>query len=161
MLDYGHAHKKPIDEGFKMSGNPQLPRWRSGMSRSPMGVTSDILGLKVLVRDTVAQLQQTGELAPARRKSLAECFHRYIENASVHRIRPNGISKSRFGHENIAARVVRITAGNEAATLLSLIDKFSNANLEAPERDKLVEFLSRVNVALDHSRASIPSSRYL
>jgi len=131
------------------------------MSRSALGVTSDILGLKVLVGDAVKSLREGADLAPSRRKSLSQCFHRYIELDSLHRLRPNGISKARGGLQNIAAAVVRTEAATDAPKLLAAIDKFADAELDAGERDLLVDFLSRVNVGLNRSRSGIPISRYL
>ena len=144
-----------------MSGNPQRSAWRMGMSRSALGVTSDILGLKVLVRDAVRSLRQGDELPSMKRQSLSEYFHRYIETTHVHRLRPNGISKARGTLQNVAASVVRTEAGENASTLLAAIDKFANSGSNIEERDLLVEYFSRVNVALQRSRASIPVSRYL
>jgi hypothetical protein len=124
-------------------------------------VTSDILGLKVLVSDAMKALDGRGDLPAARRKSLSQCFHRYIERDGVNRLRRAGISKPRSGLQNIAAVVVRREAADNASALLAAIDKFADAQLEPDDRRVLTDFLSRVNVALDRSRASIPVSRYL
>jgi hypothetical protein len=131
------------------------------MSRSALGVTSDILGLKVLIADAIKSLRNGEELAPTRRQSLSECFHRYIQHDSVHRLRPNGISKARGGLQNIAAIAVRTEAAEDAPTLLVMIDKFADARLDASEKDLLIGFLSRVGAALDRSRARVAVSRYL
>jgi hypothetical protein len=131
------------------------------MSRSALGVTSDILGLKILVSDAVKSLRNGEELAPTRRQSLSNCFHRYIQSDSLHRLRPNGISKVGGGLQNIAAIVVRTEAAENAPTLLAVIDKFAEARLDASERDLLIGFLSRVSAALDRSRAGVAVSRYL
>jgi hypothetical protein len=133
------------------------------MSRSALGVTSDILGLKVLVRDAMQSLRQGKELPSNKRQSLSEYFHRYIEASHVHRLMPNRISKAPGTLQNVAARVVRAEAeaGGNASTLLAAIDKFAASGSKIDERDLLVEYLSRVNVALERSRAGIPVSRYL
>jgi hypothetical protein len=104
---------------------------------------------------------QGEELPSVKRQSLSEYFHRYIETNHVHRLRPSGISKSRGTLQNVAANVVRVEAAGNASSLLAAIDKFANAGSNIDERDLLVEYFSRVNVALDRSRAGIPVSRYL
>jgi hypothetical protein len=131
------------------------------MSRSALGVTSDILGLKVLVADAVKSLSEGSELAPARRQSLSQCFRRYFECDGLNRLRPSRVSKAGGGLQNIAAVVARAEAAENAPALLAVIDKFAHAGLDSNERRLLVDFLSRVNAALDRSRADIPVSRYL
>ncbi len=131
------------------------------MSRSALSVTADILGLKILIGDTVKSLEGGADLATHRRQSLAKSFHRYIRHTNLDRLRPNAISKLRGGLQNIPATVVRSEAAEDAPNLLAVIDKFANGHLEEDEKSTLVEFLTRVNAALDRSRATIPISRYL
>jgi hypothetical protein len=130
------------------------------MSRSALGVTSDILGLKVLVGDAVKSLRGGGEFAPTRRQSLSECFHRYIED-DLHRLQSNGISKPRPGLQNVAAVVVRTEAAKNASNLLAALDKFATTRLDETESTLLINFLSRVDAALDRSRAGVAVTRYL
>ena len=144
-----------------MSGNPQHGAWRAGMSRSALGVTSDLLNLKILVGAAGKSLLEGGELAPTRRQSLSRSFHNYIDNDSMHRVRPNGVSSTRGGLHNIAAQVVIMAAGDDAPRVLQVIDKFASEKLDQQDRDYLATFLSRLNVALSRSRAGIRVSRYL
>ena len=52
-------------------------------------------------------------------------------------------------------------AAGEGPALLSAIDRFVDGSLTADEAFTLVDFLSRVDVALDRARRDIPVSRYL
>jgi hypothetical protein len=131
------------------------------MSRSPLGVTSDILGLKTLIVDAIESLNRGAELSSSKRKSLSEFLHHYIQANQAHNLKPNGILKGRRALQNIAASVVRKEAGGREAELLCAIDKFEVDGSGIDGRDLLVEYFSRVNTALARSRIGIPTSRYL
>jgi hypothetical protein len=131
------------------------------MSRNALSLTSEILGLKVLVSDAVNALTHEEEFPRARRMSLARTFHRYIQNNSLEHLRPNAISKLSGSVRPMAFHIVRDEAANDAQKLLKVVDKFRNKPLDRKEKQTLLKFLTRVDAALERSRASIPTTRYL
>lgn len=144
-----------------MSGNPQWLGWRGGMSRSALGVTSDILGLKILVRDAMQALQSGDDLPSIKRNSLSEYFHQYITTNHVHRLKASGVSKLRNNLQNVAATVVMLEAAGNGPKLLAAIEKFASYGSKIDERELLVDYFSRVNSQLERRRAGIPVNRYL
>ncbi|MCP3415739.1 hypothetical protein NLM16_16695 [Bradyrhizobium brasilense] len=133
------------------------------MSRSAMRVTSDILGLKVLIADVIHSLSAGPQLPQRRRKALSSSFHRYISDAGSVRLRPNGLSYARFGARQLPSTVVREEAVKfGTTTVLSAVDLYARGQLSS-KKDiaSLVEFLTQVDHALDKSRAELNIGRYL
>jgi hypothetical protein len=130
------------------------------MSRSPISVTSDILRLKILIRDAVRSVSDRQELPRVRRESLSKVFHRYIRG-DVESQRSRGISRTPDRSWQLPFGVMQEQAAGKGPALLSAIDRFVDGSLTADETSTLVDFLSRVDVALDRARRDIPVSRYL
>lgn len=143
-----------------MSGHSAGEMQGQKMSRSPISVTSDILRLKILIRDAVRSVSARQELPRARRESLSKVFHRYIRGDAESQ-RSRGISRTSDQSWQLPFGVMQEQAAGEGPALLSAIDRFVDGSLTADEALTLVDFLSRVDVALDRARRDIPVSRYL
>lgn len=133
------------------------------MSRSAMRVTSDILGLKVLIADVLQSLNTGPALPVQRRKALSSSFHRYISNSGGFRLRPNGLSFTRYGARQLPSSVVRAEAEKFGTqSVLSAVDRYADGLLRSKQEvSSLVSFLTQVDHALDRSRAEINIGRYL
>ena len=132
------------------------------MSRSAMRVTSDILGLKVLIADVIHSLNAGSSLPEQRRKALSSSFHRYINNSNSLRLRPNGLSYAKFGARQLPSTVVRAEAKKfGAGAVLTTVDRYASGRLSSKDIDSLIKFLTQVDHALDKSRAELNIGRYL
>lgn len=133
------------------------------MSRSAMRVTSDILGLKVLIADVIQALNAGATLPERRRKALSNSFHRYISNPAGLHLRPNGLSFSRYGARQLPSSVVRAEAEKFGASdVLNAVDRYADGSLRSEhDVNSLINFLTQVDHALDRSRAEINIGRYL
>jgi hypothetical protein len=126
-------------------------------ARAPYGAiraVSDILGLKILIADTVPAISSGGELPRPRRAALAGCFRRCLGPQAV-----------RWPHPSFmrAGDVVRAEAerfGTEA--VLAAAGRYADGRLR-PGRDseEMIRFLTGLDQALDVARAGIDIGRYL
>jgi hypothetical protein len=131
------------------------------MSRSPMSVTSDILGLRILINDVIQSLKSGPALPTERREALSSSFHRYIRDERNSRLRPNGLFNSKGSVRLLPSSVVRQEAADDSEKILSTVERYATGALSKKEVGPFVEFLRRLDTALDRSRADIRISRYL
>jgi hypothetical protein len=146
-----------------MSGNSAYLGEATDMSRSAMRVTSDILGLKVLIADVMQSLNGGPALPVQRRKALSSSFHRYISNSGKFRLRQNGLSYARYAASQLPSSVVRTEAAKFGEQdVLTTIDRYAEGLLRSKQEVRtLLEFLTQVDHALDRSRSEIHIGRYL
>lgn len=131
------------------------------MSRIALRVASEILNLRMLLRDAERSLTGRGELPPSRRKHLAATFHHYLENGDVGHLRGSAISKSHGGVRNPTAEIIQTEASGRRENWLRILDSFAEGGVEGHDIAPLAEFLSRVDVALENGRSRVEAGRYL
>jgi hypothetical protein len=131
------------------------------MSLSPMSVTSDILGLRILINDVIQSLKSGPELPAERREALSSSFRRYILDERKSRLRPKGLSNTKENVRMLPSSVVRREAADNSEQILSTVDRYATGDLSKKEFGPFVEFLSKLDAALDQSRSGIRISRYL
>jgi len=144
-----------------VSGNSTLISWTSNMSRSPMSVTADILGLRILINDVIKSLNGGQELPSDRREALSSSFRRYIRDGRNSRVRPNGLSGIKQNARLLPSSVVRREAAEDSERILTAAEHYASGSLNTNEVKPFVAFLSRLDTALDRSRSEIRISRYL
>ncbi len=131
------------------------------MSRSPMSVTADILGLRILINDVIKSLQEGPELPSERREALSSSFRRYIKDERNSRIRPNGLSSIKQNTRLLPSSVVRREAAENSERILTAAEHYALGSLPKTEVKPFIAFLNKLDGALDRSRSEIRISRYL
>lgn len=145
-----------------MTGNSTSISGGSNMSRSPLSVTADILDLRILINDVIKSLSEgEQELATERREALSNSFRRYIRNGRDARVRPRGLSSIKQNAGLLPSSVVRQEAAADGERILSAAELYAAGSLPKNEVQPFVAFLTKLDTALDRSRAKIRINRYL
>lgn len=144
-----------------MSGNSTPILGASNMSRSPLSVTADILDLRILINDVIKSLIEGRDLPSERRTALSDSFRRYIRNARDTRVRPRGLSSIKQNAALLPSSVVREEAAADGEHILSVAEQYAVGSLPTNEVKPFVDFLTKLDSALDRSRAQLRINRYL
>ncbi len=146
-----------------MSGNSTFISGASNMSRSPLSVTADILDLRILINDVIKSLSEEGEneLPTERREALSDSFRRYIRDGRDSRVRPRGLSSIKQNAALLPSSVVRQEAAADGDRILSAAERYAAGSLPENDVKPFVAFLTKLDTALDRSRAKILINRYL
>ena len=147
-----------------MSGNPAEVGWGVDMSRNALSVSSEILHLRVLIGDALVALREGNNSAafpPSRRQSLSRSFHQYSEPSRKDRLKSNAVWDATGLASPLPSQVIRKELGQNGPKVLNTIDRYAAGKLSLDETKNLIEFLSRVDVALNQSGANLSISRYL
>jgi hypothetical protein len=156
--------KISVDPEASMSGNPAEVGWGVDMSRNALSVSSEILSLRVLIGDALIALRG-GKNAPAfpvaRRRSLSRSFRQYGEPNQKDRLMSNAVWDAAGGTAPLPSQVIRKELEQNGPKVLKVMDRYAAGKLNPGEASGLIEFLSRVDVALNQSGANLSISRYL